>query len=205
MARAVEMGQREQLIALKKQGCTLAQISQQLALPLPTVRKLSARYKDQGQLLVSYANCGPKQPTSPANYLRAARWLKHLHPQWGAPLIHLKLLDRYGPIDMPSVRTLQRWFVRWQLIQPRQHWPQTRIGQAKAVHNIWQVDAKENLQLVDGQKACYLTIVDEHSGAGLAAPVFPLRAHLPSAPGDGSASPIKGIRAMGQAWRHAGG
>ena len=35
------------------------------------------------------------------------------------------------------------------------------------------MDAKENLVLRDGSPGCYLTITDEHSGAGLAALVFP--------------------------------
>ena len=59
------------------------------------------------------------------------------------------------------------------LTKPRQQLQQPPIGQAKAVHNIWQVDAKENLVLLDGSPGCYLTITDEHSGAGLAALVFP--------------------------------
>ena len=49
-------------------------------------------------------------------------------------------------------------------------------------HNIWQVDAKENLRLADSSEACYLTITDEHSGAGLEGLVFPPEAHLPGTP-----------------------
>lgn len=60
------------------------------------------------------------------------------------------------------------------MIKPRQQKAEPTIGTAKAVHNIWQVDAKEQLTLLDGQVACYLTIVDEKSGAALASPVFPL-------------------------------
>ncbi len=173
MGRAIEIGQREQLIAFKKQGKTLATISQELNITLSTVKSLSARYKKVGNLTVAYANCGPKQITTNNLSFRASRWLKRGHPTWGAPLIHLKLLDRYGPQLTPSVRTLQRWFRQQHLTKPRQHLAQPTIGQAKAVHNIWQVDAKENLTLTDGSPACYLTITDEHSGAGLEALVFP--------------------------------
>lgn len=174
MGRAIEIGQREQLIALKEKGYSLLHISQQLALPLATVRNLSARYKQAGHLQVSYRNCGPKQPNSEAALQRASLWLKRHHPTWGAPLIQLKLVARYGTQRTPSARTLQRWFRQQHLTKPRQQRPQPRMGQAQAVHNIWQVDAKENLTLADGTKACYLTITDEHSGAGLQAPVFPL-------------------------------
>ena len=169
------MGQREQLITLKQKGQSLEAIAQQLNLPLPSVRQLSARFKRQGHLRVAYVNCGPKQARSEPLLQRAGLWLKRHHPQWGAPLIRLKLLERYGAKRTPSVRTLQRWFVAQHLTKPPQQLQQPPIGQAKAVHNIWQVDAKENLVLLDGSPRCYLTITDEHSGAGLAALVFPPR------------------------------
>ncbi|MCY7350877.1 MAG: hypothetical protein LH606_09435 [Cytophagaceae bacterium] len=183
MGRATEIGQREQLIALKEQGQTLADISQHLQMPFATVRNLSARYKQQGHLGVGYGNCGPKQPTSEALLHRVSLWLKRHHAGWGAPLIRLKLLARYGPDRTPSVRTLQRWFGQQHLTKPRQQPRQPSIGQAKAVHNIWQVDAKENLMLADGCPACYLTITDEHSGAGLEALVFPPQTDLPGSAG----------------------
>jgi len=173
MGHAIEMGQREQLITLKQQGHSLVAIAQQLSLSLASVRQLSARYKQQRHLMVSYANCGPQQASSEMLLQRASFWLKRHHPQWGAPLIRLKLLERYGQKRTPSVRTLQRWFVQQHLTKPRQQLQQPPVGQAKAVHNIWQVDAKENLRLSDGSSGCYLTITDEHSGAGLAALVFP--------------------------------
>lgn len=40
------------------------------------------------------------------------------------------------------------------------------------VHECWQIDAKENLCLLDGSKACYLTMVDKKSGAVLVTPCF---------------------------------
>ena len=42
----------------------------------------------------------------------------------------------------------------------------------RAVHECWQIDAKENLCLLDGSKACYLTMVDKKSGAVLTTPCF---------------------------------
>lgn len=64
MGGAIETGQREQLIALKKQGKPLATISQELNLPLSTVKTLSARYSKTGNLTLASANCGSKQPTN---------------------------------------------------------------------------------------------------------------------------------------------
>ncbi|MCH2043014.1 MAG: hypothetical protein MK212_02650 [Saprospiraceae bacterium] len=42
----------------------------------------------------------------------------------------------------------------------------------KEVHDEWQIDAKENLTLQDGSRACYLNIVDKKSGAVLASHCF---------------------------------
>jgi hypothetical protein len=59
------------------------------------------------------------------------------------------------------------------LTKPRQQPAQPPIGTSTAVHNIWQVDAKEHLQTLDGKAACYLTLTDEKSGAWLGATAFP--------------------------------
>lgn len=176
MGRAIEMGLREQFIALKQAGYSLHAISEELHLCYGTVCHLSARLKKQGNLAVHYQNCGAKEPTSPRFLVRAALWLKRHHPDWGAPFIRLQLCKRYGEENMPVSRSLQRWFRSENLSRPRQQKAEPRIGTAKAPHNIWQVDAKENLTLCDHSAACYLTITDEHSGAGLAGPVFPPKA-----------------------------
>jgi hypothetical protein len=173
LGRAIEMGLREQFIALKRQGCGLHSICEQLGLCYGTACKLSAQLRRQGGLAVHYRNCGAKKPLTAPLYVRAALWLRRRHGSWGAPFIHLKLTERYGTEGVPAVRTLQGWFRRQGLTKPPQRLAEPSIGGAKAVHNIWQVDAKENLRLLDGAQACYLTITDEHSGAGLAGLVFP--------------------------------
>ena len=203
MGRATDMGLRDQLIALKQQGYTLTAIAEQLGLPLGTVRKLSADFSRQQHLQAGYHHCGPKQHTSEALMLRASLWLKKHHPRWGAPLIQLKLTQRYGQQRSPSIRTLQRWFLAHQLSKPRSQLQQPRIGAAKAVHNIWQVDAKENLELTDGSPGCYLTITDEHSGAGLAALVFPPQPHLPGALNRFTPATANGVCSLGQTGGYA--
>lgn len=65
-------------------------------------------------------------------------------------------------------------FSKLHLQDPRESAKHQKIGSSRAVHNIWQVDAKEQITLSDGQKACYLSIVDEKSGAWLGSSVFPL-------------------------------
>jgi|JI9StandDraft_1071089.scaffolds.fasta_scaffold341187_1 hypothetical protein len=182
MGKATDLASRQGIIRLKEEGKTLFAISQELSLPYATVRNLWQRYRrnpHQG-LSTNYANCGKHPKTRQDLIYRAALWLKHLHPQWGTPKIHLVLCERYGKANVEHIRTLQRWYRHANLIKPRQQMSEPTIGDSKAVHNIWQVDAKERLTLADGQQACYLTIVDEKSGAALEAPVFPLCSNMSS-------------------------
>lgn len=182
MGKATSMAHRERVVSLKKEGYSLGAISEQLSLSRSNVRDIWTRYRQQGQagLATSYVNCGPKGPKTLPLLRRAALWLKRCHPGWGTPRIHCGLRSRYGEAT-PSIRTLNRWYASQGLVKPRGKDTRERIGAAKAVHNIWQVDAKENLVLADGQPACYLTLVDEKSGAWLASLVFFLWTHLPSA------------------------
>jgi hypothetical protein len=182
MGKATDMASRQGIIRLKQEGKTLFEISQDLSLPYPTVRNLWQQYRTNPAkgLATNYANCGKHPKTQQDLIYRAALWLKRLHPQWGAPKIHLALCERYGRENVEHIRTLQRWYRDANLIKPRQQMAEPSIGDSKAVHNIWQVDAKERLTLLDGQEACYLTIVDEKSGGALEAPVFPLRSNMSS-------------------------
>jgi hypothetical protein len=175
MAKAISLPLRQQIVALKQQGFTLQAISQQLNLSFAAVRTIWKRFSQQGQagLLTQFDHCGAKPPAQTDRIFRAARWLRYRHPGWGSPMIHSILLQRYGS-PLPTIRTLNRWFGQAGLPKPHARPNRVVIGRATAVHNIWQVDAKEQLTLADGHPACYLTITDEHSGAWLTSLVFPL-------------------------------
>lgn len=176
MGLATNQPLRQQIVILRQNGQSYTQIGQDLGLHYNTVRQIYRRYEAEGQagLKPRYAKCGKTGVCSSHLYYRASLWLKRRHPKWGAPLILLLLEERYGRDQAPSVRTLQRWFRAAGLNVPRQKHNAPHIGRSQAVHNIWQVDAKEQLQLEDGQPFCYLTVVDEKSGAWLEAPIFPL-------------------------------
>jgi hypothetical protein len=181
MGKALSLLQRHQIISLREIGYTYDSISEELHISFSTVRTICQRYQKSGEksLQTQYANCG-KSATDRSNLIyRAALWLKQLHPLWGSPRIHTKLRERYGD-KVPTIRTINRWFMAVGLSKPRNLNQRTFIGKSNGVHNIWQVDAKENLILLDGQKACYLTIVDERSGAWLASLVFFLWTYITS-------------------------
>lgn len=182
MGKATPLAHRQEVVSMKKAGHTLLSISESLNLTFSNVRDIWLRYKKGGDagLLTGYSHCGKKKPTRSSLVYRAALWLKRLHPLWGSPRIHSGLKSRYGD-STPSIRTLNRWYKSANLCKPRNPNKNEEIGKSRAVHNIWQVDAKERLKLLDGQEACYLTITDEKSGAWLISLVFPLWAYLSSA------------------------
>jgi hypothetical protein len=69
---------------------------------------------------------------------------------------------------------LQRWFKRVGLNPPRREKVQTQgVRRGQSVHDVWAIDAKEQIQLLDGSYVSWLTISDEASGAILEVDLFP--------------------------------
>lgn len=185
MGKPIHYPMRQQIVQLRQTGLTISQIAEQIGLSYWTVRRLLRRLRDRGEsgLAADYSCCGQRSKIrSNALTKRAACWLRRIHPEWGAPLIHLKLVQRYGSEQVASIRQLQRWFRQQGLSRPRSKTKdqQDAPSKAKQVHQCWQVDAKERLRLANGQACSYLSIVDEHSGAGLAAVLFSILPHFTS-------------------------
>jgi hypothetical protein len=164
---------------LTKANSSMIAVCTEHGLSYSTIRRLWKRYKAEGisGLKPHYDQCGSHQPKCEALIYRCALWLKHLHPDWGAAVIQVVLHDHYPQKSLPSERSMQRWFKARHLYPPKGLITVSPPEPATAVHDTWQVDAKEKLHLHSGQVASYLTIVDEHSGSLLKAVVFPLSAH----------------------------
>lgn len=179
MGRALPTWMRQRIVQEHRAGKSLTAIAREQALSYSTVRRCWRRYQARGVdgLAPDYRNCGTRSPDAHDLIYRAARYLKFLHRAWGAALIRTKLKQRYPARPLPSVRTLQRWFKKAGLTPLRKRLPEQKRPWAKRPHQVWQVDAKERLCLPSGERACYLTIVDECSGALLAALVFPPGPH----------------------------
>jgi transposase len=167
---------RQRVIEDWQAGHAVSTIVERHGLSRSSVYNMCRRYKEKGidGLIADYSACG--RPRAQERIYRAARFLRFLHRDWGAPLIRTVLEARYAGV--PGTRTLQRWFKAAGLSTPRQKRPASERAKADQVHGCWQIDAKERLPA----KASYLSIVDEHSGAFIEAPVFPLRTHQPGAP-----------------------
>ena len=201
MGRALPTWMRQRIVEEHLAGKSLTEIAREHALSYSTVCRCWHRYQERGcdGLAPDYPNCGKQGPSQQDLVYRAARWLKFLHRAWGAPLIRLKLEARYRDRTLPSVRTFQRWFKKAGLTPLRKRLPDQKRCWAKTPHQIWQIDAKERLRLPSGQRACYLTIVDECSGALLEALVFPPQPHLPSRSRATPGSVDWGLPALGHA------
>lgn len=149
-------------------------IAQELNLKYRTVRQIWARFRQRGEagLQLRYGQCGRASPF-PAAVQQAALALKREHPRWGGGLIHLQLAAQFAGQPVPQERPLQRWFRQAGLAPARPQPPPVRRERAQAVHEVWEIDAKEQLRLADGSGASVLTVTDEASGALLGGVVFP--------------------------------
>lgn len=174
MAHHIELRQR--IIDLHNSGKSLKSISIEEKIPYSSVKRIWQSYKKQGKIGIAlqYHNCGPQGVKHYRAY-RLGVWLKRLHPTWGAPFIRLQLTERYKDEYFPSVRTFQKWFRRAGLskISSIDLSAKSKLNsEVKSPHDCWQIDAKENIELLDGTRACYLTTIDVKSGGILAAPIF---------------------------------
>lgn len=175
MPRAIPYPIRQDIIQRHQAGQSLSAIAQELQLSYRTVRTFWQRYCANGDagLQTTYAHCGPAQRRFPRRLQEAASTLKRDHPRWGAGLIQLQLRKQFPAHRLPSWRTLQRWWQQAGLQPARHRVPQPQRSRGHHPHEVWELDAKERIRLQDGSWSCVLSVVDEASGAWLAATAFP--------------------------------
>lgn len=175
MPAATPIDKREEVVQRRNQGASLASIAREMGLAYNTVRNIYKHYEKHGTVRPSYEACGRSGIRKNKAIYTAAIALKKEHPTWGAGLIWVELAETFAESDLPSVRQMQRWFQRAQVASPpkrtEQATPYVRRGQA--AHEVWALDAKEEIQLADGTYASWLAITDEGSGAILHTAVFP--------------------------------
>jgi transposase len=194
MPRALPLPQREQIVHRHQGGQSLTAIAQELQLKYRTVRQIWARFRQRGDagLQLQYGQCGRASPF-PTALREAALALKRAHPRWGGGLIHLQLAEQFPGEPVPQERTLQRWFQQAGLAPARTQAPPVRRERAQAVHEVWEIDAKEQLRLADGSGTSVLTVTDEASGALLDGVVFspvPLGADPTPGSAGGAGGPV---------------
>jgi transposase len=177
MPHPTPMPMRQLIVQRAAQGQSASLIAQCLGLVPRTVRRLVQRLRGQGPSALA-TSC-PSRPYQHPPQVRAlieeALQLRRLHPTWGAGLVRV-LLHRQYPVDpIPAQRTLQRWFRRAGLLpapRGRRAGPSS-YQRAQQPHDVWQMDAADQVALRNGKQVCWLRIADECSGAVLETAVFP--------------------------------
>jgi hypothetical protein len=168
---AVEI--RREIVKRHQAGESLKAISQDMRLPYETTRKIWRHWRKYGKLSANYEQAKRRGTRRYTDVYALAIEMKRDHPKWGAQLIRLKLEARHE--DLPSVRTLQRWFREAGVSRsPKASKKRSEyVKRGQAVHEVWAVDAKERMRLADGSSACWLVVTDEASGAILGTQSFP--------------------------------
>lgn len=167
---------RQKILERWRKGESVASLAEELQLSLRTVRHLVHRFAQRGKEAVApdYSDCATKKlPTDSAVFQKALE-MRRLHPSWGGGLIRVLLQEANE--ESPSERTLQRWFRRHELTPaPAGRRTASSTQRAAQPHDVWQMDAVEQLRLGSGQKVSWLRLVDECSGAVLDTAIFPPR------------------------------
>lgn len=159
---------------MREQGDSFQKIASELGRNYETVRRIYHRYVESGKLKPSYDKCSHGSLRKDRVIYETAIALKKAHPGWGAGLIRLELGEVFDEVNLPVERTLQRWFRRGGVQKPApERRPSPFGGRGKRAHELWAVDAKEQIELADGSFASWLTVTDEGSGAILGAVLFP--------------------------------
>lgn len=174
MPAALSIRERQEVVQMRQEGHSFKEIAKELKRGYETVRKIYHRYIQSGQLEPSYDKCCHSKVRKDERIYRRAIDLKQAHPKWGAGLIWVELAEEFAEADLPSERTLQRWFRRGavQKAAPERS-PRPFVVRGKASHEVWAMDAKEQVELADGSFVSWLAVTDEGSGAILGAFLFP--------------------------------
>jgi transposase len=169
---------RQAIFRRSEKGHSVSQIAAQCHLSERTVRHLLQQFREQGlEASQTRYRRGPQKTSSPRRALRQqVVSLRKEHPTWGAELLHVLLEDTQLPQAIPSARTLRRW-LQGAGCQPapRGRRPDADRKRGTSPHDVWQMDASEDIALKGGRRASWLRIVDESTGAVLGTWVFPPR------------------------------
>lgn len=177
MPAATPMVEREEIMRRQQAGERYTQIADEMRLPYMTVRGICKHYERTGKVQPNYEACAKPGVRKDSAIFERAIQLKQAHPRWGAGLIWVELAEAFAESQLPSERTLQRWFhragVAVSVVSERREGSVVQRGQA--AHEVWAMDAKEEIRLGDGTYASWLVISDEASGSVVHTAVFPLQ------------------------------
>ena len=164
---------RQRIWHLAQQGLSAAACAASLGLPVRTVQRLRARFRQADRPTPpDYGRCGRPAPVPFAALRAHTLACRQAHPRWGAGRLRVALRERFPHQRLPHPSTLRRWCARAHLSpRPARRAPPP-APRATRPHQTGQRDAAEQKSLRSGQKVCWLRLVDEASGAALFSRVF---------------------------------
>ena len=163
------------MFKLFQRGVSNAAVAERFGLPSRTVRRLATRFRERGD-----AGVRPSYVAKPINaraFLDAVKEsfvaLRRAHPTWGSGYLRLRWSEAHPHERVPSDRSIRAWLAAAGCTPPPRRRPPSSKTRAAAAHDVWQMDAADQMTLGGGQGASWLRLVDEKSGAVLKTAVFP--------------------------------
>lgn len=182
--RKLNQAEIERIYLRKQEGETLQTIANEMGLSYECVRKWWRRSKKEGLIGLQEQKRG--RPTKgiltsfdPA-VQQASLDLKRQHKRWGANrvIVELKEQPNLSGLKLPSRSDLYGFFHQrcpeclnlW-----TKHKEVAKPAQAKAVHEVWQLDHQEGHRLADGSIATVCNIRDPYGAVMIASQAFEVK------------------------------
>jgi len=174
MARFLPVPVRQAVFRAHLEGLGTADLASHFQLPPRTVRHLVRQgHQGDGAFAAAHYRSGSTASAFPPTVRQQVLGLRQEHPRWGAGVLRAWLLEQGGDDPLPSAATIRRW-LRADGLPPARAGRKARARpRAAAPHEVWQVDAADQMPLSNGQLVSWLRLVDECSGAVLQTVAFP--------------------------------
>jgi len=174
--------ERQRIYEGRIQGKTIADIAQALDRSPAVIRKWWRRVRDEGVKGLRTRQRGPRAKGTLARFdpriSEMALKLKRDHPRWGADRVGIELRRdiHLEGLVLPSRSRLATFFKSRcpecvASHKPRPPAPSAPLA-ATAVHEVWQMDNKEKVELADGEIAVICSVRDPFGAAMVASQAF---------------------------------
>lgn len=174
--------EREWIYQGRLQGKTLGTIATELNRSVHVVRKWWRRIRDKGLKGLRVCKAGPVPQGSLSRFdprvAQAALHLKRAHRRWGADrvLVEMRQDPQLSGLNLPSRSRLSAFFKEncpecVAHHSPRRSTPPAPTP-ATAVHEVWQLDNQEKIELRDGEIAVICNVRDPVGAAMISSQAF---------------------------------
>ena len=201
MPAPIPLPVRQVIFKRWRKGESVAILAEELKLSVRTVQHLVRRFAARGQSGVEpdYAHCATNKLPTDADPFQKAMQMRQQHPGWGSGLIRVVLQEQgdEGLSQRTNLATLVSALAVVARTAGRR--PASDDQRAGHPHDVWQMDAVDQLPLATGEQVSWLRLVDECSGVVLQTTIFP-PALLESGAAHGRAGDVAlGFFAVGKA------